>query len=1343
MKKFYTGGLRRHSRDGKVRGQLSKLEQRLLEVEPLESRMLLTSTLYVDFGDDFPVGGFTGTVATLRTTTSGVAGDPAVNGPLMDKDLNSDFAGPATDDEDAFTITSFNNRYTTDGGNYTGGVTQLRADMMSYVRRFFDPFDIDVIELTSTPVNVNGRMVSAASNLAEISSTLGANEAGVVKNNDAYVLMGRCIVHRPAADGGDVDVGLTWGGYANGLDTPSNNNNDNTALGFLVPGSLGPSVNFGFWGNLIAHEAGHLFGLQHSLTVAPTAPPPGGVQVSDNITQSEIMSYRSGNGYNFFSRYPMVRGNNNTNNNEDLMATSPPAPAANRTPYDQWINTASIGQNLAYHYITGTGADDIITIANAGGGNATISVQAFSDATYATALAVPGSAGASTTYSYSLALDRPFVVEGGGRNDRFIIDGDLGITLTVRGMSGTDELFVMGKNAASGTYTPGTNSANGLDGSANFGGSVVIGTTIINFAEFETTSEVTIQDLTSLTLRTPLSDDDLTVINPAAGQNGVTGSSDGVTMVPLTFFNVVNMTIDTGTNDGAAPNDSLDLTSSLVATLLQNLVINMGAGNDLLTTTLSSFALPVAGGGINFNGSGGTDEIDATANVSFNLSDTSLQIVGDASIALSSVESADLTGGAGGNTFTVSNWGGSADLNGAGGGDNYIVNFQGSGNGSVSIDDSGASGTDAAEVNGTGADDAFVITSFQVILGNEDVTYSGLEDLTVNGAAGDDEFAIRSSSANTPIVANGDDDDDVFNIGNLLDSINDILGAVTVNGNAPAASDSVNVNDQGSAFAHEYVITSTTVARDAVALITYGTVELLTVNGGVGGNDINVQSTASTTPVVVNAGSGDDEISVDSDGGPADPPSGTVDNIVSSLTINGQGGTNSLRLEDYSDLGLVSGDIVHVTPTQIGADPGDSFFGAGGLLNYSDLAHITLNLSNGYFPDTVYLIPSATTAFELHGNDPDCPMNPDQLPGDALYVDFTGVTDPLLVADGNGNASWTFSNREDVVFDGFEKLNHVGIIVVAPDNGTAGIVRVYDAESGALKFTFAPYGEGYKGGVRVAVGELNCDGIPDIITAAGPGQAPLVRVVNGVTGLPLPGALGGFYAYEKNSKAGVWVAAADINQDGLTDIITGPDNGPGNPGPVVKVFSGETGVHVTHFLAYDKNFKGGVRVAAGDINGDLVPDIVVAPGSGRAPLVRVYDGSNLAAAPFANFFAYGTNDRKGVFVAVGDVNGDGQNDIVTGGSIGSSRLVRVFDGANLNGSPLHSFQPYIPDPGDSVRVAVVDINGDGEVEVVTSGGPSGNTIPKVYDFTPNPDEQENFFVVNPSLPGGFFVGAGG
>ncbi len=1305
-------------------------DQRLM-VEQLEVRDLLTSVLYVDFGDNFPADGLDMTVGQLR---GAIAGNVGIQGP--------DFREFAADN---VTIVDYADtlglRFTgtsplvTFDYNGVGGVTgadytDLRSNVLSLTQRYYNNIDCNVV---IAPALDNS---SDANYLQAIRDTLNLG-AAVNGERDAWVFVSQII-----RTDTNVSVGTdkSLNGQAAGADIGGNNARDDSAVTFadVVLGTQNATADTRL-AYTVAHEAGHTFGQRHRNNgTSGTALDADMAQLTGSELVTESAGATNRTNFVFHTRYPLIRGDGNNN----------PPPATNafsandvENQYLQAAGNGRLGVRAgSADYVSGTGAHDQITITRTGATQAMVTIQAFRDAAYSSAITVPGTA--TTTFSYSIDTTNGILIEGGFGTDRITIDATISETITVRGMAGSaDTLIINGGNLASGTYTPAGTQTPGLDGNTDFRGQIAFaGGATFNFEEFQTTGFVTVQSVTSFTIITPNSNDSVTMGIPAGGQNGVSGTSGGVAFVPLRFASVANFTIDTATNDGGSPNDLVTIASALVAAGMMNFTVNTGNGADELIINQPNYALPVGGGSFSFQGGADSDLITATANVSFNLSDSSLGIVSDSAIALTSVEQADLTGGASANTFTVSNWGGSAELYGQGASDSYIVNFVGSGSGSVLIFDSGASGTDTGEVNGTGGDNTLVITSTLVSLGSEDVTFSGLESLTVNGLAGDDIVNVRSTGASTPVIANGNDDDDIFNVGNLFDSLDDILGALTLNGNSPAASDSVFVNDQGDADAHIYVLTSSTVDRDGAALITYGTIELLTVNGGSGGNAINVQNTASTTSVVVNTGAGDDEVAVDSDGGPADPPSGTVDGIVSSLTINGQGGTNTLRLEDYSDLGLVSGDVVHVTPTQIGADPGDSFFGAGGSLAYSDLAHITLNLSNGYFPDTVYLIPSATTAFELHGNDPDCPMNPDQLPGDALYVDFTGVTDPLLLADGNGNATWTFSNREDVAFDGFEKLNHVGVIVVAPDVGSIGPVRVYDAELGTLKFTFLPYGS-FSGGVRVAVGDVSCDGIPDIITAAGPGMAPLVRVFNGATGLPFAGTLGGFYAYAKGSQAGVWVAAGDINQDGFTDIITGPDNGGG--APIVKVFSGQTGIHQTNFLAYDKKFTGGVRVATGDINGDTVPDIIVAPGPGRAPLVRVFSGANLALAPFANFFAVAQNERKGVYVAAGDVNGDGRDDIITGGSNGSSRLVRVFNGMNLAAAPLFSFQPYIPDPGDSIRVAAIDINGDGDFEIVTAGGPGGQMKPKVYDFTPNPDEQEGYLTVTNTGSGGYYVGAGG
>src|SRR5262249_18273387 len=141
------------------------------------------------------------------------------------------------------------------------------------------------------------------------------------------------------------------------------------------------------------------------------------------------------------------------------------------------------------------------------------------------------------------------------------------------------------------------------------------------------------------------------------------------------------------------------------------------------------------------------------------------------------------------------------------------------------------------------------------------------------------------------------------------------------------------------------------------------------------------------------------------------------------------------------------------------------------------------------------------------------------------------------------------------------------------------------------------------GGVRVATGDINGDGVADIITAPGPGGGPDIRVFDGVTGQ----LIREFMAYSPYFLGGVYVAAGDVNADGRADIITAPDSG---GGPEVKVFSGRDNSTLYDFYAYSPFFGGGVRVAAGDINGDGRADIITGAGPGGGPHVKAFSGAN-------------------------------------------------------------------------------------------------------------------------------------
>ena len=150
------------------------------------------------------------------------------------------------------------------------------------------------------------------------------------------------------------------------------------------------------------------------------------------------------------------------------------------------------------------------------------------------------------------------------------------------------------------------------------------------------------------------------------------------------------------------------------------------------------------------------------------------------------------------------------------------------------------------------------------------------------------------------------------------------------------------------------------------------------------------------------------------------------------------------------------------------------------------------------------------------------------------------------------------------------------------------------------ELNFYAYGQGFHGGVDVAIGDYRGNKNNEIITAAGNGGGPQVRVFasNGHF-------LNQFWAYSETFHGGVNVAAGDLDGDGKVEIITGPMKG---GGPHVRVFDKNGNPKYTMgFFAFDEGFRGGVDVAAGDLNGDGRDEVIAAAGPGGSPHVRVFD----------------------------------------------------------------------------------------------------------------------------------------
>jgi hypothetical protein len=237
-------------------------------------------------------------------------------------------------------------------------------------------------------------------------------------------------------------------------------------------------------------------------------------------------------------------------------------------------------------------------------------------------------------------------------------------------------------------------------------------------------------------------------------------------------------------------------------------------------------------------------------------------------------------------------------------------------------------------------------------------------------------------------------------------------------------------------------------------------------------------------------------------------------------------------------------------------------------------------------------------------------------------------------------------------------LDGLAFTAVGASRGDAPVVTIADPDTGAVLARFLAYDDAFRGGVNVAVADVNGDGVPDVLTGAGKGGGPVVKAFSGTDGRQLFST----FAFEPTFTGGVSVAAGDLDGDGVAEIVVGA--GPGG-GPRVRVFRGGTGAVVRDFFAFESTFTGGVNVAVG--NFATGPAIVATPGAGGGSVVKLFAGSD--GSLVNSFEVFESAYRSGLNVAVSDANGDGTADVVLGAAVGSSR-VRAITAA---GAELGSF----------------------------------------------------------------------
>lgn len=299
----------------------------------------------------------------------------------------------------------------------------------------------------------------------------------------------------------------------------------------------------------------------------------------------------------------------------------------------------------------------------------------------------------------------------------------------------------------------------------------------------------------------------------------------------------------------------------------------------------------------------------------------------------------------------------------------------------------------------------------------------------------------------------------------------------------------------------------------------------------------------------------------------------------------------------------------------------------------------------------------------------------------------------ILNSDGTQRVSFnTFTGSDsgvrtavaDVTGDG------VGDYIVGTGPGVTNTVRIYDGVTLTLIASFQPFESTFTGGVYVAGGDINSDGYADLVVTPDQGGGPVVAVFDGkaLAGGTATTLAQYFGIQDPNFRGGARVAVGDVNGDGTPDIVVSAGF-LGGPRITIwdgkQVLAGDTGANATplaNFFAFEETLRNGCFVAVGDVNGDGFADLIFGGGPGGGPRVRIADGLALlqagnfgsldapgaASLTIGNFISGDPNSRGGIRVAAANLDEDGFADVVTGGGDNQPATVIAYPGATVLGT---------------------------------------------------------------------------
>jgi hypothetical protein len=271
-------------------------------------------------------------------------------------------------------------------------------------------------------------------------------------------------------------------------------------------------------------------------------------------------------------------------------------------------------------------------------------------------------------------------------------------------------------------------------------------------------------------------------------------------------------------------------------------------------------------------------------------------------------------------------------------------------------------------------------------------------------------------------------------------------------------------------------------------------------------------------------------------------------------------------------------------------------------------------------------------------------------------------------------------------------------IVTSPKSGGASNIRIFDKDGKSLGFSFYAYPKGDNHGTNITLGDVDGDGKDEIMTSSEEG--PLIKIFKGQK------LISKFEAW-KNIKIGTSIASGDIDSDGKEEIIVG---GGSRGGPQIKIFNLK-GKELFSFFVFHPLSRHGIDVAAFDVNRDNKSEVIASQKSGEPAMVKIYKLDE-AKSIFSTFYAYPKNFKIGANIAVGDLSGDGEAEIIAAQDFGEESKIKGFkpDGIAL---PLN-LSAFDSDFRGGADVAICNLDGVDKKEIVVGMGAGGEPRVRVF-----------------------------